>query len=958
MKNFIALTLLLACIAPYTIYAQKASLAGTIIDIKDRQPLIGATVEIQSTSDTLDKKGLSTDQTGKFKFDGLKRGNYKLTLSYIGYKTSERMVLIDKRETEMGELVMLEDEKVLNEAVVTELETRVEQNGDTTQYNANAFKVNKDATAEDLLVKMPGITSDNGTLKVNGEEVRKVTVDGKAFFGDDPRTAVQNLPADVIDKIQVFDKMSDQSAFTGFDDGNSQKAINIITRNGISDSKFGKAYAGYGAPDHRYNVGGTYSRFKKDMRFSLLGMSNNINTQNFNMQDLMGAMSGGAGMSVSGRMGGGRGGRMGAGMQGPASQFMVNQQNGIATTSSIGVNFNDKFGKKKQFSFSGSYFFNHSNNVASTNTLRNYVSSLDSGLVYTEDKFSESQNFNHRANLKLEYTIDSSNTLTITPTFTTQNFSSKSLSNALNTKSNQGFISSSQNDQNSEQFGINFSNDILYQHKFAKRGRTISVNLTTSLNNRDNEGGMLTQNRYASDASLLDSIDQRSNTKVRGFTQSANVSYTEPLGVKGQLSISYQPSYNRNTSDKRTNLKNETTGNYTDLDSTLSNEFNNTYFTNRFGASYRANYTKSNFAIGVDGQMATLKGNQIFPNPYEVSANFINVLPFAEFNYRPSRSTNLRTSYRTSTQSPSINQLQNVLDNSNILILSTGNPNLSQTFTQNLIVRYSKANPQKGTNFFVFANASNTLNYIANSTNIFRSDTVINDVAFAKGTQLSRPTNMNGYWSARTFANYGFPITAIKCNFNVNAGATYSLTPALVNDLLNESNNLNLSTGFTLGSNISKKIDFTIAYSINYNIIRNSLQIENNNNFLNHTASGKINYQFWKGFVVNTSIANTLNAGGSSSYNTSFWLWNAHLAYKFLKNENLEFKLSVNDILGQNRSIVRNVTDIYTEDLASNVLQRYFMATLTYTFRKINAKDQQDMDKMKEMIPPHRRQRE
>jgi hypothetical protein len=338
-------------------------------------------------------------------------------------------------------LQWLEESKLLKEVVIEEKQIRVQQLGDTSQFNANAFKTNKDATTEDLLVKMPGVTSENGTVKVNGEEVKRILVDGKPFFGDDPRTTMQNLPADVIDKVQVFDRLSDQSLFTGFDDGNAQKTINIVTKNGMNNSKFGRFYAGYGGPDNRFNIGLNYNTFKGDKRFSILAMSNNINQQNFNIQDLVGATSSG---SANSGQGGGRGGQGGGGRNSPVNNFLVGQQNGIATTTALGLNYSNKIGKEKKVTLSGSYFFNGTKNENISLSNRNYISNSDSGLVYNETKEITSKNFNNRLNLRIEYVIDSSNSLTITPSISSQNYISSSILNATNTRNNESIESATQ----------------------------------------------------------------------------------------------------------------------------------------------------------------------------------------------------------------------------------------------------------------------------------------------------------------------------------------------------------------------------------------------------------------------------------------------------------------------------------------------------------------------------------
>ena len=929
--------------------AQTFTVSGKITDAKDNSELIGVNVTITNVKDSTQTKGESTDLEGNFSIADVPAGDYVLNISYISYKTIIKFISVTEN-LDLKNIAMAEESKLLKEVVIEEKQIRVQQLGDTSQFNANAFKTNKDATTEDLLVKMPGVTSENGTVKVNGEEVKRILVDGKPFFGDDPRTTMQNLPADVIDKVQVFDRLSDQSLFTGFDDGNAQKTINIVTKNGMNNSKFGRFYAGYGGPDNRFNIGLNYNTFKGDKRFSILAMSNNINQQNFNIQDLVGATSSG---SANSGQGGGRGGQGGGGRNSPVNNFLVGQQNGIATTTALGLNYSNKIGKEKKVTLSGSYFFNGTKNENISLSNRNYISNSDSGLVYNETKVITSKNFNNRLNLRIEYVIDSSNSLTITPSISSQNYISSSILNATNTRNNESIESATQNNQRSKQFGINFSNDILYQHKFNKKGRTISVNLTTAASTRRTNGNLFTYNNFQTDSIfVIDSIDQQSAYKTRSYTIAGNIAYTEPIKKYGQISINYSPLFTSTTAEKNTDNYDVISDSYSLTDTALSNQFNNTYLVNKIGIAYRYNNKKLSWNVGVTGQDALLQSRQLFPSDVYVKKNFLSLLPSAELNYRFSKTENLRFFYRSFTNPPSVSQLQNVVDNSNSLILTSGNPELKQTFSQSIGLRYGRANTDKATNLFIFSNATNTINYIANSTTIFQRDTIVNDIKKTAGTQFIQPVNLNGYWNARTFITYGFPITKLKSNMNVNAGFVYLRTPTLINNARNTANTFTFNSGFSISSNISKKIDFTISYNANYTIVKNSLQQQNNNNFFNHTAAVRFNYQFWKGFVFNTAVSNSLNAGGSSNFNTSFWLLNASLAYKFLKDESLEVKFSANDILNQNRSITRNVTEIYTEDVQSTALRRYFMGTVTYTLKKIGSAKSDDKPKDFMMPPP------
>ncbi len=306
-------------------------------------------------------------------------------------------------------------------------------------------------------------------------------------------------------------------------------------------------------------------------------------------------------------------------------------------------------------------------------------------------------------------------------------------------------------------------------------------------------------------------------------------------------------------------------------------------------------------------------------------------------NYKFSKSKNMRINYRTSTNIPSLTQLQNVIDVSNPLQIKSGNTELQQTFENNIYMRYGGFNSVTSRNAMVFINGNYTDNYISNATYILTSDSVIQGFLVKSGSQLSKPVNLNGFYSARAFFVYGFPVSAIKSNLNVNGGVTYNHTPSLINTIINLSDNYALNGGVYIGSNISKNIDFSLGYNGTYNIVKNSVQKQSDNNFVTQATTFKLNWIFLEGFVANTDVVYTIYNGLSQSYNQDYFLWNAYVGYKFFKDRSLEAKVSVFDLLNQNRSIGRTVTGNYTEDYNTTVLKRYFMFTLTYTFKKFKS---------------------
>jgi hypothetical protein len=929
---------IVALLLPALGAAQGYNVSGTVLDGKDNQSLIGVIVTLINRGDSTKTQSAATDVDGAFTIPNVLTGSYTLRASYVGYATTTRSVDVASANLALGTITMLQAAKGLSGVTITAEQIRAQQLGDTSQFNAGSYKTNPDASAEDLIGKMPGVTNDNGSVKVNGEDVKKILVDGKEFFGDDPNAALKNLPAEIIDKIQIFDKASDQSQFTGFDDGNSQKTINIVTKRGKNTGTFGKVNGGFGTDekgkDTRYTAGGNINFFNGDQRISIVGLANNVNQQNFSSEDLLGVTSGGS----SGRGGGGGGRGRSGGSGGPggysgggdaASNFLVSQQGGITETQSAGINYSDMWGKKLKVT--GSYFFNRGDNSNNTTLTRSYiVNNPDSGLVYNEEGSNHSTNVNHRASVRLEWTLDSMNSIILNPRISMQdNKTYRSLYG--NTTVGLANLTQSKisNFYSANTSGYNLNNQLTFRHKFQKPGRTISLNVGTSFNEKTGDGSLNSRNEYLQSDTVVN--DQQFDLESNGLTVSGNLSYTEPLTKKSQLMVNYAPSYNKNNSDRET--YNRKGLEYTDLDTGLSNKYNNTYYYQRGGLGYRYNDQKVNFNASLNAQYATLNGDQTFPYPLTINRSFTDLLPSAMLNYKFSRTENLRFMYRTSTNAPNISQLQNIVDNSNPLLLRTGNPDLRQDYTHNVSVRYGKTSTGKGNGLFLFANAGYVNNYVGNSTIIAVNDTTVRGAFLNRGTQLSLPVNLDGNWNARSFITYAVPIKSIKTNFNLNGGVTYNRIPAIINNLTNFASNYTFNGGIVAGSNISENVDFTLSTNGSYNIVKNTLQAQRDYNYYSQTSSARFNWIFLERAVFNTNLTHTFYSGLGAGYDQQYLLWNASLGYKFLKSKALQADIYAYDILKQNRAISRTITDTYIEDSQTEVLQRYFMLRLTYTIR-------------------------
>ncbi|MGN6293660.1 MAG: outer membrane beta-barrel protein [Chitinophagaceae bacterium] len=939
MKHFRLLFLVLLVSA---LSAHSQSIKGKLVDLVDSKPLQSATLTLSSFKDSSRVYNAISDSTGVFRFQNLPIDSFFIKVSYSGYAQYRQIVATNDSipVIDLGTLFIPKSATELSGVTVVSKVPPAQQKGDTLQLNASQFKVNPDATTEDLIKKMPGITVDrDGTVTAQGEQVRKVTIDGREFFGDDATAALRNLPSDVVDKIQIFDRLSDQAAFTGFDDGNSQKALNIVTKAGIKNGQFGRIFAGYGTDD-RYSAGGNVSFFKGDRRLSFVGNFNNINQQNFASQDLLGLTSsgnsrGGGNFGGGGGRGGGpQGGGGGFGGFGGGNNFSVGQQSGISKTNSIGINFSDKWGKKVDVQ--ASYFFNNST-TENDRIVRSQLP-VDVKTQYTDqNSYSTSKNFNHRLNLRLEYRIDSSNSLIINPSLNFQKNESESESIGRTFYGANDSLNTSDNISNSLRHGYNLRNNILYRHSFAKRGRTFSINLNTTFNQNDGESYSKAMYRYFDTNPPTDSLqNQFRDNPTNGYNLSANVSYTEPMGKHGQLQFSYAPSYQKNKADQQTFTYDPLSDKYSVFDPTLSNRFDNTVTTQNGGVSYRLGSSRDNqFSVGVNFQNSRLQSDRIYPSITKVDQSFNNVLPNLMWSKRVSPKSSFRIFYRANVNFPSVTQLQDVVDISNPLRVSMGNPDLKQSYTHFVSGRYTFTNTQKGQSFFANIFLQTAQDYITSA--LFSpqigDSTIQQNIVLKKGSQLTKPVNLDGYKSLRTFFTYSMPVKFIKSTINLNAGFTYSRLPGQFNQELTVTNNYVYSGGLVIASNISEYVDFNLSYNANINNAKTTTQSASDNNYVNQAVGGQMNLLTKNGWFLQNDLSYQSNSGLAAGLNTNFLLWNAGFGKKFLKNKAGELKLSVFDLLKQNQSVTRTVTGLEIVDEQNTVLQQYFMLTFTYSLK-------------------------
>ena len=947
IRKSIPPALFILFLMPSLTAAQFHTISGTVTDTRDN-PLPEANVILFTAADTLMISGISAGQDGQFVLRRIPEGSYNLRVSYLGYLSAMIPVQVSDQSI-TGLIIRIRQEPLeMDEMEITARPDPVQVRGDTTVFTAAAFPVHDDAVAEDLLRRMPGFTIVDGRVQAQGEEVRQVLVDGEEFFGDDPAIALRNLPAAIIRQIEVFDQVSEQAEFTGFSDGETIRTINIVTRSGIRDGSFGRANASLGTDD-RYLGGGNINWFSGSRRISVLGLTNNINQVNFTSDYLAGvAQASQAASSRGGGPGSGSGGGSGSGRGrgdsrsggsgswgGPdnTNDFLIGEQQGINNIHSFGINYIDRW--NDSWRISSSYFFNNTSNTNERLLERQFLDEGDVDGRYLEESFSTAENFNHRFNARAEYTIDPRRSLIIRPRFNLQ-YDESVRALAGQTLGTSG-INETDLNYDTDNFRYDFSNSILYRRRFDTQGRTFSIILFTSADQLTGDQMQSGISRFYDQEHVLTrelTDDQRVDIDTWNRSVITNLQYTEPVTERSQLFFGYSPALDVSQSKRYTYRPDDLTGRYDITDFRLSSEYDNRELSHRTSAGYRLRGEGFHFNASFSWQHTAVEGSQIHPQPTETSRTFSNLLPRVMLTYRLSETTNLRLMYNTRTRTPSVVQLQDVLDVTDPLIWSGGNPDLREQYIHWLSLRYRSINPGKQTALLGYVFASYTLDYIGTRTLFAEEDIPLQDgLILEQGTRLMIPDQTGNAWDLRTFLNYSLPVPLLRSNANFNTGARYREVPSIINDDRNIGRQTDLDAGVNLNSTISRNVDFTLAYTAGYRFVRNTLRGDLDDDYYTGRATARFTVLPWDWLVLESDLNLLHYEGLADDFNRDITFWNASVGYRFLAGRAAQIRLTVTDILGQNSSINRVVTDLYIQDIQSNVLTRYFMLTLSYNFR-------------------------
>jgi hypothetical protein len=906
--------------------AQKnGNIKGLVFDTIAKQAVPAATITVLQSKDSSLVTFTMTNSRGEFSLANVPYGDYRLLVTHVNYHNVNKYFSINdaNKNIDLPNIEVSDKNKVLEEVVVMAEAPPVTLIGDTVQYNAGSFKTKPNAVVEDLLKRMPGIQVEkDGTVKAQGQEVKRVLVDGKEFFGNDPKIATKNLPADAVDKVQVYDKQSDMAQLTGFDDGQSEKTINLKLKKDKKKGVFGKVNAG-GGTEGRYQGKFNVNSFKGARQMSVIGMGNNTNAEGFSFMDIL-SFSGG--MSQLG--GGGGGGMINISSNDALSGAMGGgNSNSINTSWAGGANYNNILGTKMEVQ--SNYFYNRYNPVTEQKLSRQYILP-DSTYYYNQNSRTDNLSNSHRFNLTYDYLIDSLNSIKFTPTLSLQNSNNHSTS-AYETLSEQLLRSNKGiSDNLSVSDGYNFNGTLLYRKKFRRRGRTFSLSVGTTLNNSDGTGELASINEFYNKQGnwiKTDSINQHSvsESEVRGYNTRAV--YTEPLFKRSLLEFSVSKNESRSVSDKITHDYNRNSGKHDILNPLLTNNYQNVYGTTTAGIRLRTQKKKYNYSIGLIWQNADLEGTiKSGIKDSVITKSFYNLLPNARFQYNFTRFKNLQLDYRASTNQPSVSQLQPIPDISNPLNIKLGNPNLKQEFTHRINANYTGMNPFRNKSFFWFSSYSFTNNKIVNF-----------DVVDSFGRKVTTPVNVNGVYNLSNDISVGWPLRFIKASLNFNTGVGYSKTIQFINSDRNNIYNVSFDPSVEISKSFKDKLDLTLRGGITFNKAKYSLQSTLNNNYLTQDYSIDAGWQLPKNFYFSTDFTYTISSKRSEGYNAKVPLWNAAFSKLFLKYNRGEMKISVHDLLNENQAIVRNTNSNYIEDQSNRVLKRFYLLSFTYSLNKMSA---------------------
>jgi Outer membrane protein beta-barrel family/Carboxypeptidase regulatory-like domain len=923
MHKLSALLIGILCLS-VSAYSQTITVTGNINDNTEKKPVKNAVIALLTTKDSILYKFTRTAADGSFTLSNIKPGTYILMTTHPFYADFLDNIEIKDTETKLGTIGVISKSKLLQEVIV-KTGSAIKIKGDTTIYTADSFKVSANANVEELLKKLPGIQVDkNGEIKAMGEKVEKVLVDGEEFFGDDPGMAVKNLRADAVKEVQVFDKKSDQAEFTGIDDGNTKKTINLKLKDDKKKGYFGKIDGAGGLQndiDDRYNTNLLFSSFKGKRKLSAFLLNGNTGQDGLSWQDndKYGGENDNVSMSMDedgGIMYQWRGG-------GTDEEPNVNTENGFIKNTNAGLQYSNKWNDKQTLNFTPKY----NSQIYDNNKINFTQTQLNGDTALNENAFTNTHI--NRSNFKTSATydvkLDSNNSIKFTAKANFYHTESEEQRNSTTRNQKNALTNLSNRQLQTKSDKASFYGSVLFKHRFKKARRTMSLNADWNLLSTDGNIFLKSLNEdYAN--GITQNINQFRATDKTTQKISSKIVYTEPLNKKYSLELGYEISYNRGNNDQLTYSYSPFTGKFDVAVDSLSNNFKQTIIINKpsVKVSYSHKKIKYNFGSGF-GLTNFNFLDKTLGNDYV--RNFTNFFPAASITYSYKSNHSLRINYNGNTTQPTLNQLQPLRDNNDFFNQYIGNPNLEPSFTNSINLSHN------GYNFIkdIWTYQSINLRTVSNS---ITNDRTIDALS---GRTTTKPINTNGNISVNFWGGVGFKLKKADLRLNFNPNFSYNRFADVINSKTSFSRTTNAGLSVYASKSKDKKYDFSLGNEFSYN--RNTTsQNSNINKFYTNTVNLNATVYYKKVWSLSSDY-NLFNRQKTEQFNTNLsnQLWNARMQRTFKKDEFTAYIL-VRDILNQNIGIDRNFYGNVSTEERNDRLKRYWMIGFTWNFKNKAAK--------------------
>lgn len=880
-------------------------LQGRVID-ENKQGLPAASVKLLGSNGKL-QTGTTTSANGAYRLANVPKGAYTLEVSFVGYVTLKQAVRVSESsgEQRLGIITLKEDAQALKEVSVVGKATEVAIKGDTIEYNAASFTQMDAAVLEDLVKKLPGAEIDaSGKITINGKSISQIMVDGKRFFENDPKIALKNLPADLVDKVQVYDKDSENARMTGFSDGDEETVINLSLKAGKKQGLFGTAMAGAGTKD-RYDASAIVNRFSGNEQLSALAATNNTNNAGFS--DLSSDLSAsGLGMQGGGR-GRGPGGGGGLGLGG----------DGITTSRMLGGNYINAKVKNNEFGINA-YYGASDKTVERKSDVNNVLSSGSTTETGTTGENNKKDNVG--LNLRWQWTPSKATELIVAPQLTYGYGKGEyyGTSNTINDLTNTS-ITSSNLRQHTDNKTFNGQLRADFSHRLNTRGRTLAISLEGGYNNNRGDGQYLSQLNNVSTG--LTVVDQAIDQKSTGGNYRVRLNYVEPLSQSLSLQVQYQ-FRGQHSHSRRSAFDADPSGLYTLANNLYSSDFNSDFYSHRAGVALKKTWGKAELTAGANIDPSSLYSVTTRSGvTREISQHNLNYSPTLRFSYKPSKALDLRVDYRGQSFQPTASQLAPVEDVTNPLVVYVGNPNLSPGFTHNVMGRLSLFNAAKQSALNLFG----MVQYV--------EDDIVSQTTYNLSTGVRTTTYTNVSGNARFVLGGFFTTPLLGKVLSLRIGSRNSITKQIgfVDGSRNTAVAYNLDESIGIGYRNSF-LDATVRGGIAFYSVNNSLESVTGQTTRDYRVELENIATLPLGFKLEAQASYTVGSGYTSDFGRERTLINLGLTYSFLRGKAATIRLKVYDLLDQNRSINRQVTALTSSTTETNTLGRYAMLHFIYKF--------------------------